>query len=268
MRIQANPASWQPFTPGGVAGLAIAGPGRLFRAQLVVAATVASALVWFLASAWFPVIDEATNHLPDHAVMRGRTLEWSGPVPVRLAGNRFFSVTVDPAGTWRPDNTTDLAIELGQEQLRIRSLLGYTAWPYPSGYRIGLSRMDAQAWWGAWRHPILAIILVISVVGQFLGWSLLALIYVTPIWLFGFYADRVGSFHVSWRLACAALLPGSVVLAGVIVLYGLQRIDLVGLLFGGALHLVVGWGYMLIAPFHLPRRPGNTKVPGGNPFRR
>jgi hypothetical protein len=268
MKTAVNPPSpWQPFTPGGVAALATAAPGRLFRAQAIVATFTAGSLTWFLATTWFPVIDAAAAQLPGTATIRARTLEWTGPVPIRLAGNGFLSVTVDPDGTASPQSTTDVEIELGRHELRARSLLGYVAWDYPEGYRIGLSRTEFMAWWGAWRTPALAIIGSAAFIGQFLYWAVLAILYAAPIRFIAFYADRGASSLTCLRAAAAALLPSSVVMGAVIVLYGLGRIDLVGLLFGLGLHFVVGWGYVLLTPFSLRRVP-NVPKRRANPFRR
>jgi hypothetical protein len=269
MRIDAKPpSSWQPFTPGGVAALASSRGNRLFHVQCVGAALIVGSFLWFLNSAWFPVIEIAASQLPAQAGIRAGRLEWTGPTPIRLAGNEFLSVTIDPDRRASPRSTTDIEIELGSREVRIRSLFGYVACPYPAGYRVDLGRTEFQAWLGAWRLPLLGLVGAAAIITVLLSWALFALLYAPVVRLIGFYADRAAPFRVSWRLAMAASLPGSLVLAGVIVLYGLRQIDLVGLLFGVALHLVVGWLYLLISPLALPYHPNRTKRRKGNPFRR
>jgi hypothetical protein len=268
MRIEAKPLpSWLPFTPGGIVALARFRRGRLFRVQCVGAALLVGSFLWFLNAAWYPVIETAASQLPAQAGIRAGVLEWTGPTPIRLAENQFLSVTVDPDRTASPRSTTDIEIELGAHELRARSLLGYVAWPYSTRYRVDLSRTEFQAWWGAWRQPLLAMVGVAALLVVFFTWTLLALLYAPVAHIIGFYADRTAPFHVSWRLAMAALLPGSVVLAGVIILYGLQQIDLIGLLFGVTLHLVIGWLYLLVSPLALPYHSNSTKRRKGNPFR-
>jgi len=61
--------------------------------------------------------------------------------------------------------------------------------------------------------------------------------------------DRPGA----WRLACAALLPGAVLPALGLVLYGLQAVDIFGLGYFGTVHFLVGWVYLLAAPVFAPR---------------
>jgi hypothetical protein len=268
MRIDAKPrSSWQPFTPGGIAALANSRDSRLFRVQCIGATFIVGSFLWFLSSAWYPVIENAASQLPAQASIRAGRLEWTGPTPIRLAGNEFLSITVDPDRSASPRSTTDIEIELGSRELRIRSLFGYVACLYPAGYRVDLGRTEFQAWWGAWRLPLLGLVGAAAILIVLFSWALLALLHAPVVRFIGFYADRAASFLVSWRLAMAALLPGSLVLAGVIVLYGLQQIDLIGLLFGVSLHLVIGWLYLLISPLALPYHPNRTKRRKGNPFR-
>jgi hypothetical protein len=269
MKIDANPPSlWQPLTPRGIAALALARGGRLPKFQAAFALLVVGSLVWFVTSAWFPVIDATAHQLPAQAQIRAGALEWTGSSPVRLAENKFLSVTIDPDAMASPHSTTDIEIELGRYELRVRSLLGYLALPYPARYRIDLSRTEFQAWWGAWRPFLLGFIGVFAAVALLLGWNLLALLYAPVVRFIGFYANRAAPFRVCWRLAVAAMMPGAVVLAGVTVLYSLQRIDLIGLLFGIALHLVVGWLFLVVSPLALPQRTGSRQRRRGNPFRR
>jgi hypothetical protein len=41
------------------------------------------------------------------------------------------------------------------------------------------------------------------------------------------------------------LLPGALVVAGAVILYGWSVIDLVGLSFFGAVHMIIGWIYLV-----------------------
>jgi hypothetical protein len=269
MRIDANPPSpWQPFTPAGVAALALARRGQLFRVQFVVALLLVGSFLWFLTSAWIPVIEGAASELPPEAQIRARTLEWPHPTPARLAGNQFLSITVDPDRVASPRSTTDVEIELGRYELRVRSLLGYLAWRYPANYSVELSRTEVQAWWGARQQLVLVAMGALASLVLFLGWTVLSLFYAPVAQLVGFYTDRAGAFRVYRRLAAAALMPGSVVLAGALLLYGLNRIDLIRLLFGVALHFLIGWLYLILSPLALPRRGSRTRTRRANPFRR
>jgi hypothetical protein len=185
---------------------------------------------------------------------------------VRLAENPFLAVTVDLDGTFARTSTSDLQLELVRDGIRIHSLLGYLYVPYPRGYEVRLDRTQFQAWWGAWRWPMLAIIALAVLLLFLSSWHLLGVCYSSYVWLFSFYADRSATAEICWKLAMAAQVPSSMLLGAAVFLYGLHRLDLVGLLFAAALQVVVGWVYLLISPFWLPQRSG-AGAGGRNPFR-
>jgi len=71
------------------------------------------------------------------------------------------------------------------------------------------------------------------------------MIYMAPAKFIAWFTDRFLSWGGAWRLASAALLPGAVMLAGAILLYGWSVMELVGLSFSIAVHLVIGWVYLV-----------------------
>ncbi len=73
-----------------------------------------------------------------------------------------------------------------------------------------------------------------------------------------------------WRLGAACLLPGALFFLAAIVAYTFHRINLVQLLGATVLHFMIGWVYLLFAPFSLPQEPtaGAGKVRAVNPFER
>jgi hypothetical protein len=93
----------------------------------------------------------------------------------------------------------------------------------------------------------------------------LATVYSLPLRLLTFYSDRQVTWPGCWRIAAAALLPGALLMAGAIVLYGFNRLSFIGLLFAWLLHLVIGWIYLSIAPARLPRIH-DLPARRGNPF--
>jgi len=107
--------------------------------------------------------------------------------------------------------------------------------------------------WGAWETPILGLVALAVIVWLFLAWSVLATVYALPVWLISFFSNRDLRLAGCWRLAGAALMPGAVVMAVSIGLYGLGAFDLLALGSVGIGHLVVGWVYLLITPAFLPR---------------
>jgi hypothetical protein len=96
-------------------------------------------------------------------------------------------------------------------------------------------------------------------------WAMLSWLYCWPAWLIGFFADRDLPVRASWRLAGATFLPGSLFMTIAIVLYGLGVLDLVRLGFAEAIHMVIGWVYLFISPFKVPRHP-QVAASQANPF--
>ena len=81
--------------------------------------------------------------------------------------------------------------------------------------------------------------------------------------LLGFFTNRDLDFRQSWRLAGAALMPGSLLLALAILLYDFCLFDLVQLSFAFGMHFVIGWIYLFISLLFLKRTAPADKV---NPF--
>ena len=126
------------------------------------------------------------------------------------------------------------------------------------------NRQELDPMWGAWAPAILAVAAVLVVSGLMMAWGLLATAYCLPVWLIGFYADRTVDLPGSWRLAGATLMPGALFLSAAIFFYGLALLDLIHLIVAGALHLLLGWIYVVVSPFYLPK---HAKAGGpANPF--
>ena len=259
------PTAWQPLTPRGVAAFAQGTLRRLLLVQLLVALLVALAVGWFLSDGYFPVVSKAIAQLPDTGeVSRGR-LVWAGDSPVLLAESRLLAVSVDLDESARIRSAAHVQVELGRTHLFVRSLFGYVAVNYPTGWRIAANREELQPLWGAWRPAILAGAFIGVVLGLFAIWFLLATLSAGPVWLFSFYLNRELNLRGSWRLCGAALMPGALLMVGALSFYDLGVMDLVQLTFVFGAHLVMGWVYLAVSPFFLPRV--SEVVPGAkNPF--
>ncbi len=259
------PTAWQPLTPRGVAAFAHGTLRRLLLVQLLVALLVALAVVWFLSGGYFPVVSKAIAQLPATGeVSRGR-LAWAGDTPVLLAENRLLAVSVDLEESAKIRSAAHVQVELGRTHLFVRSLFGYLAVDYPTGWRIAANREELQPLWGAWRPAILAGAFFGVVLGLFATWFGLATLWAGPVWLFSFYLNRELNLRGSWRLCGAALMPGALLMVGALSFYDLGVMDLVQLSFVFGVHLVLGWVYLAVSPLFLPRV--SVVVPGPkNPF--
>jgi hypothetical protein len=265
MRIPVSSHPWQPLTFGGVAGLAQAPLARLLKVQGAVALLVAAGVLWFLSGTCFPQLDEAAAGLPDQCAIRNRRLEWGGASPVVLTEGPFLAITVDLERGAALAAGADLQFELGRDELRIRSLLGYLPVRYPAGWNLTLNRLEAQAWWGAWRGFLLIGVGVGAVVGLFVSWTAVAIVFGFPARTLAFYLNRHVSSWGSWKLSAAALLPAAVWMVAALGLYRFRRMDLIGLVFAWLVHWVVGWVYLVGGVWRLPRHP-DTPARKGNPF--
>jgi len=258
-------SAWEPLTPRGVAAFAGASVGRLLLVQLLVAALAAASVVWFLETAWFPVVRSAIHQLPAQGEITGGRLNWSGENSVQLAENRFLGVAVDLFHSGQLGREAHLQVEFGQEDLRIYSLPGYEVMEYPPDWTLPFNQAELEPWWGAWQPALLAGAAAMTALGLMLAWTLLAAIYCAPVRIVSFLENRDLSWTQSWRLAGAAMLPGALFLTAGVVCYTLGWMDLIRL--GGmfALHFIIGWIYLFISPLFCPPRLEARALPA-NPF--
>jgi hypothetical protein len=262
--VQKAQFAWQPLTVRGMAAFASASWSRLLIVQFIVALVAAGTVVWFLQRAWFPKIGEAIRQLPLQGELRSGALDWQGATPSRLAEGRFLALAVDLDHTGGARSPAHVQVEFGRTDFKVFSLLGYVSGAYPRGRVVAFNRTELGPWWGAWAPAVLAVVAGLVVVGLMVSWACLATVYFLPAWLVAFFANRDLSLRGSWRLAGAALMPGALLMCAAIVLYGWGVLDPVRLAVAGAVHLVIGWAYLFLSPFWLPRHP--AAVAKANPF--
>src|SRR5262249_23989077 len=158
----------------GVAAFARSSWMRLLLVQFIVAAVVASAVVWFLNSAWFPTIQIAVRQLPVGGEIRAGKLIVITQTPQLLAERHFFALAVDLDPPRQIRSLAHVQVELGRSDVRIISLLGYVAHAYPSGASVAFNRAELEPWWGAWRPPILWLTFAGVIVWLLILWPVLA----------------------------------------------------------------------------------------------
>jgi hypothetical protein len=256
--------AWEPLTPRGVAAFAHARLGRLLVVQSIVALLTAASVAWFLDDSVFPVLNKAIQNLPNTGEIRSAKLDWHGESSQMLAEGRFLALDVDLDHSGKINSTADVQVEFGGEDIWSFGLLGYTAFPYPSGWIIPFNRTELEPPWGAWRSTLLFSAVVATALGVLASWWLLATLYFLPVWLLGFFVNRDLNFRRSWKLSGAALLPGALLMAAGILLYDFGAVDLVqfGFIFGA--HLILGWLYLFVSLLFVPGIP--PALPKGNPF--
>jgi hypothetical protein len=256
--------AWEPLTPRGVAAFARATPSRLFLVQFIVALLAAVSVVWFLHDGCFPTVSAAIQNLPAAGEIRSARLDWQGNSPQLLSEGRFIAFDVDLNHSGQIHPLADVQIEFGGETIHVFSLPGYSEWNYPRGYIIPFNRTDLEPQWGAWAMELLFMAGVVLVIGFMLGWWLLATIYFIPVWVLGFFTNRDLNLRQSWRLAGAALMPGALLAAASVLLYNSGFLNFVSLGFIFIAHLVLGWIYLFLSLFFVPRISSTSS--GANPF--
>jgi hypothetical protein len=156
-------------------------------------------------------------------------------------------------------------VEFGQTNCMVLSLLGFVQGAYPPRWVVPFNRQALVPWWGAWSPALLGIAASLVVTALMLIWAVLATVYALPVWLLGFFANRDLSMRGSWCLAGAALMPGALLASAGILMYGSGAFGLVELAVAGAVHLLVGWVYLIASPLRLPVHPAVAKAKA-NPF--
>jgi hypothetical protein len=255
--------AWEPLTPRGVAAFARASFTRLFIIQSVFALLGAAAVAWLLSHGIFPVIDSAVESLPDIGGIHGGRLDWRDDSPRLLGEGKILSIGVDLDHGGQLRSPADFQFEFGRDSLVIVSLLGEAEFDYPPGYVVAMNHREARPAWGAWAPNLLALAAIGTFFGLMLSWLALATIYFLPVWLICYFANRDLSMRASWRLAGAALMPGALLMALALALYGLGLFDLVQLAYAFGMHLIIGWIYLFISPLFLDRALPKEKA---NPF--
>ena len=259
------PTAWEPLTPLGVAAFARAPLRRLLLVQFIVASLVGGTVAWLLRSAYFPTISAAIAQLPAEGQIRSGRIDWRGESPKLLAEGRFLALSVDLDHASGVHSPAHVQLEFGNTNLLIYSLLGYSELDYPRDWIIAVNRTELSPLWGAWR-PWLLVGAGGAVMAWLLAsWWVLATIYCAPLWLIGFFANRELGWRASWRLAGAAILPGAFVMIVSLSFYDLGALDLVRLGFAFVAHLAVGWIYLGVSLFFVPRLTDSVK-PDANPF--
>jgi hypothetical protein len=258
-------SAWQPITPRGVAAFAVAPISRVLAVQFIVACLIAGAVCWFVAEAWLSTAKRAIRRLPESGGITNAFLVSPRMSTEPLARSRFIAFVLDLEGRTGAEVQSDVLVTFRRRDVRFCSLVGCATLRYDKAWEIPMSRVELEAAWGAWRSMFLSGVIVVTVAGLFASWLALALIAFPLIRLYAFFKDRQITLVGSWKLALASFLPGALITGGLIVLYGLEMIDLLRFLIGWSVHFFVGVGYLILAPLCLPKVPAAPAV-NSNPF--
>ena len=269
--------AYQPFTVGGVARFSVASLWRLLGVQFIFAFFVAGVFVWFVNSAWIPVIDESIEQMPPSGDISLGSLNW--PVGASLhvegpaGGEPFMRLDVEPGGITNVIESVDLVLAFESKRLFVGSSLGLglIVLPYPLNLKIPFNKSDLKPWWGARSHLVLLSLGFLIAVLLIVSWSFLGCLYILPLKIFSI--NRL-SVRGAWQLASAAHMPGALLMSVGIFMYGIKQIELVVFAFVWGIHLMIPWFYLFFSPFFTPKPTKKVRKikseakfsEAGNPF--
>lgn len=260
-----NPQPWQPFTLGGVAEFATASCARVVLVALIVAVVVSACVTWLLAVDLTPAIQAGIRRLPEQGAIIDGRLQWPSTDVALVVDHPILCLWVVPRDQGAPSPSADVQIEVNRTAIKIGTWIGHWVLPYPRGLTLALNRLELEPWWGAWKPAVLVGIATATTLGLLAVWFVLAIPYGFVVRLIAFYADRQVGILGAGRVATGALMPGALLMAGAILLYGFHQLPVIGLVFFFGLHWILGWIYLFLAPLFLPRLPQKT-TRKANPF--
>lgn len=253
---------YQPFTFRGVAAFADASARRVVVFQVSFALLAAASVVWFVNTAWAPVVARAILELPPQGEINAGELLLPDSSPRLLADSRLLSFAIDPQHSGLVRVPSHIQVEFGARDVRVSSLFGYANVPYSREHVVAFNRPGLEPWWGAWRPPLLWILFGATAAGLMVTWWMLATFYSLPLWVAGVFQDRRLTLRGAWKLAATALMPGCVVMIGGIVAYGAGMLGMIELLVLQGVHWIVGW---IFCAGGIAKRPRSGDV-ANNPF--
>jgi hypothetical protein len=262
---QSPPAAWQPFTPLGIASFAKTTFGRLLTLLAFVALLTAGTVVWFLKTAWFPTIRAAIHELPNEGQISHQELKTPRATTDPLAEHRFLGFVVLVSQTDSADLSSHIAVKFRKSTFELCSIFGCARFRYPPDWNVEFSRVALEARWGAWEPVVTAIAAIATFFGLLLLWIVLGFVYSFTPWLIALIKKRDLTWAGSWRMCCAALMPGALLFVLGIWIYGLGMLHVLQFLIVAVAQFVAGWvciGFGLgVLPPRPPRKPRKA-----NPF--
>lgn len=254
-----------PLTFPGVVAFSRRQASWFLLGWITLAGLAAGTTIWFFHYHWIPVVEESIETFPANLKIQDGRLNHLPPDSVTRHQNNFLSLVVSSIASPTGNMTSDFQIILTPEEIRLKSLLGYLALPYPRQQSLNLSADHVIPWWNARKGLFTIATFFLITGGLLIMWTGLATCYYVPLSVASFFADRRTEFWPTWRLAGSILVPGVIIMTISILLYGLHLLSLLGLLLSACLHLIIGWVYLAGAIRHIPRVPESAMI-SKNPF--
>ncbi|MCX8107432.1 MAG: hypothetical protein N3G20_01360 [Verrucomicrobiae bacterium] len=245
--------AWQPFTFGGAAALARSRPGRVALVGALIAGLMAAACARTFCVTWMPAIENAIKALPSEIRIQGGRLDWPTNIVVRLSEGAFLGIAVNTTDSAALPES-DVTIELTPDGFRATSVLGSTFVPYPPQLSIRLEPVGLAAGWFAWKPHIVAYVFVAVFAAVWLTWLAIGLVLAPVLRLYVAVLRRAARWTDCMRLAVVCCMPGEIVMATGIFLYGTRKVSPAELLVIMVLHVILVAAYLLVTPLWFPAR--------------
>jgi hypothetical protein len=238
---------------------------RLFLIQFFFASVAAGTFAWFLHAACLPPLQKAVDQLPDQGYIDQQRLFTPLTNTITLVAEPVLGVIVNLPRQNNPPLPSDIQVVFYHKEVDISTRFGSFVSRYPKGWIIQFNRKEVAPALQAWTPAALAIAALAVFILLFLTWTVLAsFFFLIPI-VVARYSERALTLAGSWKLASAALLPGTLFLTAGLAAYGLGWIHLLHFTLLAAAHLMIGWLYLVLSPLALPRPVDIEEAE--NPFR-
>ncbi len=257
----------QPFTFNGVASYADASFGHLAVFSLPIALLISTLMLHFMEIAVLPPLVGAIAKLPVGASLRSGKLIWPSEAEPLLSESPFLSLAVNPDASRAVGQHADFQIQLQQDQVQLRAIMGEYSWAYSKNWIVGLTRAEVEPWWGARQHLMKGCVFLGTFLFLQLSWITLATGATFFVWLLALILNRPVTLAGSWKLSYAALFTGAILMGGAVWCYANLRLSLTGLGVMLPLHLLV-WFLVLCGGIWALPKVGKNKSQHKNPFKK
>ena len=249
-----------PFTFGGIAHFGYARKAFLFTVELVIALLCSLSILWFVCDAYFPIVGQAIDSLPEEEVsITNNRLVWDERDGV-LAQSPKLAISINAYGGPGKVTDSDLTLELAMRSFKIHCINGYyTEIPYQID-RFPLNHQRVTSWWKAWMGPLIFWVIFISFCSLVLIWQVLSFLYMFGVKLLAWATRRQVEWTGAYMLSGASLMPGALLMTAGILCYSIGCISLEGLGIFAAAHIVLAWIFLLISTLLLPKAPKPVPV--------
>jgi hypothetical protein len=210
------------------------------------------------------VIDETIANLPTTGSIERGVLVWPENNSRLLGANPFCSISVAVNDVKSESAPVDFAFEFRTNRFTIQSLLGRYSMTYPPWSEYELNRTALFPVWGAWRAPILLGLIPGTALALMLSWAFFAIPYAVLPRITGLALGRDLTYARAWKLAVAAQLPASLMMAFALALYSTGKIAVVLVLIMFPAHFIPTLLYLVLSPCFAPKKEAID--PEKNPF--